>query len=147
MKTIAVGYDGSAASKRALERAAEYADALQAKLVVISVAELIPAAADPAFPGDAMGLATAAETPIPDEAEAKRELHDAKTTLAGSKVDVQYVEVIGDPADGIVDEAEARGADLIVVGTRHPGFLERIFGGDVGEAVSRRASRDVLVVH
>jgi nucleotide-binding universal stress UspA family protein len=147
MKAIAVGYDGSAASKRALERAAELAEAFKAKLLVISVAELIPAASDPAFPGDAMGLASATTTAVPDEAEAKRELHDARSILSGRSVQVDYVEVVGDPADGIVDEAEARGADLIVVGTRHPGFLERIFGGDVGEAVSRRASRDVLIVH
>jgi nucleotide-binding universal stress UspA family protein len=147
MKTIAVGYDGSGASKRALERAADFAEALKAKLLVVSVAEMIPTAADPAFPGDAMGLASAATTPIPDEAEARRELHDAQSILSGRGVDVEYVEVVGDPADGIVDEAEARKADLIVVGTRHPGFLERMFGGDVGEAVSRRSSRDVLIVH
>lgn len=147
MDTIAVGYDGSKASRRALQRAAELAETFKAKLLVISVAELIPTAADPAFPGDAMGLASAATTPVPDEAEAKRELHDAQTVLSGKDVEVEYVEVVGDPADGIVDEAEARGAELIVVGTRHAGFLDRLFGGDVGEAVSRRARRDVLIVH
>jgi nucleotide-binding universal stress UspA family protein len=147
VKTIAVGYDGSEASRRALQRAADFAESFKAKLLVISVAELIPTAADPAFPGDAMGLASATTTPVPDEAEAKRELQDAQTVLAGRSVEVEYVEVVGDPADGIVDEAEARGADLIVVGTRHPGFLDRLFGGDVGEAVSRRSRRDVLIVH
>jgi nucleotide-binding universal stress UspA family protein len=147
MRTIAVGYDGSDASKRALRRGAELAETFRAKLLVITVAELIPAAADPAFPGDAMGLASATATPIPDEAEAKRELHDARTILSGRGVEAEYVEVIGDPADAIVDEAEAREADLIVVGTRHPGFLERLFAGDVGEAVSRRSQRDVLIVH
>ncbi len=43
--------------------------------------------------------------------------------------------------------AEEVGADLIVVGTREPGFLDRLVGGDVSEAVSRRAHRDVLIVH
>lgn len=147
MDTIAVGYDGSEASRRALQRAAELAETFEAKLFVIAVAELIPTAGDPAFPGDAMGLASATTTPVPDEAEAKRELHDAGKVLAGRRVKAEYVEVVGDPADGIVDEAEARGADLIVVGTRHPGFLDRLFGGDVGEAVSRRSRRDVLIVH
>ncbi len=147
MKTIAVGYDGSEASKRALQRAAELAETFKAKLLVITVAELIPTAADPAFPGDAMGLASATTTPIPDEAEAKRELHDAQSILSRRGADAEYVEVVGDPADAIVDEAEAREADLIVVATRHPGFLERLFAGDVGEAVSRRSQRDVLIVH
>ncbi len=147
MKTIAVGYDGSKASKRALQRAVELAETFKSRLLVITVAELIPTAADPAFPGDAMGLASATTTAIPDEAEAKRELHDAQSILSGRAVEVEYVEVVGDPADAIVDEAEAREAELIVVGTRHPGFLQRLFGGDIGEAVSRRSQRDVLIVH
>jgi nucleotide-binding universal stress UspA family protein len=147
MKVIAVGYDGTGASKRALERAAEFADTFKAKLLVISVAELIPAAADPAFPGDAMGMASTTATPVADEAEAKRELHDARSILSTRGVEAEYVEVVGDPADGIVDEAEARGAELIVVGSRHPRFLDRLFAGDVGEAVSRRSRRDVLIVH
>jgi nucleotide-binding universal stress UspA family protein len=147
VKTIAVGYDGSEGSKRALERATDLADALSAKLVVVSVAELMPVAADPGLPGDAMGMVSPAVNPVPDEAEARRELHDAKTVLAGRSTEIEFTEVVGDAADGIIDEAESRGADLIVVGTRHPGFLSRLVAGDVGEAISRRAHCDVLIVH
>jgi nucleotide-binding universal stress UspA family protein len=147
MKTIAVGYDGAEASKRALARAADLAEALKAKLVVVSVAELMPLAADASYPGDAMGIATAGMPPVPDEAEARRELHEAQAALAKRDIEVEYASTVGDPADGIVEEAEERDADLIVVGTRHPGFLDRLLGGDVGEAVSRRSQRDVLIVH
>jgi nucleotide-binding universal stress UspA family protein len=147
MKTIAVGYDGSDASKRALERAATLAEALKAKLVVVSVAELIPMAPDAGMPGDAMGLASPAVTPVADQAEADREIHSAHTTLAGRGIEAEYVTVVGDPADGLIEEADRHEADLIVVGTRHAGFLGRLFGGDVGEAVSRRGNRDVLIVH
>ncbi len=43
--------------------------------------------------------------------------------------------------------ADQRDADLIVVGSRERGFLERLLGRSVDEAVARRAERDVLLVH
>jgi nucleotide-binding universal stress UspA family protein len=42
--------------------------------------------------------------------------------------------------------ADQRDADLIVVGSRERGFLERLLGRSVDEAVARRAERDVLLV-
>ncbi len=147
MKSIVVGYDGSDASKRALLRAAELAETLGTKLAVISVAEPMPMAAEPIVPGDAIGMTAPGIASLPDTAEAERELNEAKKALAERAIEVEYVSTIGDAADAIVDAAESRDADLIVVGTRHPGFLDRLFGGDVSEAVSRRSHRDVLIVH
>jgi nucleotide-binding universal stress UspA family protein len=151
MKTIVVGYDGSDPAKRALERAATFAEKFGAKLVVTSVAEPVAVAEDPYVPGDAIGLAAPAIVPVPDQAEASRELKEARETLAARPLEVQYeVEyeaTIGDAAQGIVEVADKHEADLIVVGTREPGFLDRVLGGDVSEAVSRRAHRDVLIVH
>ncbi len=54
---------------------------------------------------------------------------------------------MGDPAETIVELAEERGADLIVVGTREPNILERLLGASVSAGVSRRAHCDVLIVH
>ena len=45
MNAILLGYDGTEASKRALERAIEFAKAFQAKLLVTSVAPTAQAAA------------------------------------------------------------------------------------------------------
>jgi nucleotide-binding universal stress UspA family protein len=147
MKTIVAGYDGSDPAKRALERAAMLAEKLGAKLVVTSVAEPVAIADDPYVPGDAIGLAAPAIVPVPDRAEASRELKEAREALTNRKVEVDYEATVGDAAQGIVDVAEKHDADLIVVGTREPGFLDRVLGGDVSEAVSRRAHRDVLIVH
>jgi len=142
-----VGYDDTEPAKRALERAAYLANKLGAKLVVTSVAEPVAVAEDAFVPGDAIGLAAPAILPVPDRAEATRELLEAKQALAGKNVEAEYVATVGDAADGIVEVAEQHQADLIVVGTREPGFLDRVLGGDVSEAVSRRAHRDVLIVH
>ena len=147
MKTIVVGYDGSDPAKRALERAASLAEKLGSTLVVTSVAEPVAVADDPYVPGDAIGLAAPAIIPVPDRAEASRELKEARETLKGRNLEVEYEATVGDAVQGIIEVADKRDADLIVVGTREPGFVDRVLGGDVSEAVSRRAHRDVLIVH
>jgi nucleotide-binding universal stress UspA family protein len=146
MKTIVVGYDGSDPAKRALERAASLAEKLGSKLVVTSVAEPVAVAEDPYVPGDAIGLAAPAIAPVPDRAEASRELQEARDALKGRSLEVEYSATVGDAAQGIIEVAEKHDADLIVVGTREPGFIDRVLGGDVSETVSRRSHRDVLIV-
>jgi nucleotide-binding universal stress UspA family protein len=54
---------------------------------------------------------------------------------------------VGAAANEIVDVAEERDADLIVVGTHEPGFLDRLLAGSVSQGVARRAHCDVLIVH
>jgi nucleotide-binding universal stress UspA family protein len=147
MKTIVVGYDGSEPSKRALERAATFAEKLGTKLLVTSVAEPVAVSDDPYVPGDAIGLAAPAIVPLPNPEEASRELHEARETLKGRTLEIEYHATTGDAAQGIIEVADKNEADLIVVGTREPGFMDRILSGDVSEAVSRRAHRDVLIVH
>jgi nucleotide-binding universal stress UspA family protein len=61
---------------------------------------------------------------------------------------VEFAGVSGQPAEEIVEVAEEHNVDLIIVGTREPGLLERLFGGgSVSQGVARRAHRDVLIVH
>jgi len=147
METIVVGYDSSDGAKRALERAAQFAERFGAKLVVTSVAEPVAISGDAVVPGDAIGLAAPAILPIPDREEATRELQEARKTLESKSIEVEYVSTVGDAAEGILETADQHRADLIVVGTREPSFLDRVLGGDVSGAVSRRSHRDVLIVH
>jgi nucleotide-binding universal stress UspA family protein len=137
MDTIVVGFDDSEPSRRALERAAEIGAALGAKLVVTSVAPLLvgtPRSAGPLDPTDSPE----------DHAE---QLRDARTLLEGRGIQADYVPATGEPADTIVELAEQRGADMIVVGTREPGVLERLLGQSVSQGVAHRAHCDVLIVH
>ena len=164
MKSIVVGYDGSEAAERALGRAAEVAEAFSAGLVVVSVSELAsvaatapglqptpelvpPAAAGPLVSGGTVPL-PGPESPLPAPEElARRQLERARISLEGRQPETEYVVDVGDPAERLLEVAEQRGADLIVVGSRERGFLERLLGRSVDEAVARRSERDVLLVH
>jgi nucleotide-binding universal stress UspA family protein len=67
--------------------------------------------------------------------------------FADAGIAVEFTGVAGQPAEEIVEVAEQQQADLIVVGTREPGFVERLLGGSVSQGVARRAHCDVLIVH
>ncbi|HYZ79469.1 MAG TPA: universal stress protein [Gaiellaceae bacterium] len=163
MQTIVVGYDGSDAAERALVRAAEIAEAFSARVVVVSVEGLVyarapvpefklstelvpPAAAGPVAPGGTVPLPEPAPAAPDPEELARRQLERARMLLASRKIEAEYVVELGDPAERLLDVADQREADLIVVGSREHGFLERLLGRPVDEAVARRSERDVLLV-
>jgi nucleotide-binding universal stress UspA family protein len=85
--------------------------------------------------------------PTDPPAEHVEELKHAAAFLAGKNLQPELVPAFGEPADTIVEVAEQRGADLIVVGTREPNVLERLLGQSVSQTVSRHAHCDVLIVH
>jgi nucleotide-binding universal stress UspA family protein len=136
VKTIIVGYDDSEPAKRALERAAELADAFGSKIIVTSVVAVVPSAA-----GRSIGT-----EPEDDDAHTAQ-LGAARTYLAGRGIEADYIEALGHPAESIVEAAIERHADMIVVGTREPGFAQRLLGNSVSDAVAHRAHCDVLIVH
>jgi nucleotide-binding universal stress UspA family protein len=138
MQTIVVGYDETEPAKRALARAAELAAAFHAEVVVISVARALTTVG-----GRGMGPVDPVDTPELH----REELRHAAAVLGERGVAADYQVALGEPADAILELAEQRGADMIVVGTREPGLISRLFGLSVSGAVQRRAHCDVLIVH
>jgi nucleotide-binding universal stress UspA family protein len=138
MKTIVLGYDETEAAKRALERAAELVQAFGSTLVVTSVSPVMAP----------MGRAgTGPIDPTSPPEEHTEELQHARAFLEGRGIQAQFQPAVGEPAETIVELAEQQKADLIVVGTREPGVLERLLGQSVSADVARRAHCDVMIVH
>jgi nucleotide-binding universal stress UspA family protein len=132
MKTIVVGYDETEPSKRALERAADLAEAFGSRVIVTSVSA---------------GRSAGPIDPTDPPAKHAEELEHAHAYLAGRNIATELQPALGEPADTIVEVAEQAGATLIVVGTREPNVLERLLGQSVSQSVSRHAHCDVLIVH
>lgn len=154
MKTIVVGYDASDAAARVLDRAAELAEALAARLIVVSVAEPVTTTA-PALEAGPLGVA-GGPTPVAEpepayeadaEELAQRRLAEARSRLASRSLEADYVAEIGSAAERLLFVADERDAELVVVGRGDHGFLERLVAQPVEEALARRADRDVLIVH
>jgi nucleotide-binding universal stress UspA family protein len=159
MKVILVGYDGSEEAERALGRAAEIAEAFSARLVVVSVGEsslvVSPIGLDPSFAGTVLApvpvVATEpAEGELADRPKelAERELARAQKILAGRNIESEFLAETGDPRERLLELAEQKNADLIVVGSHERGLLDRLLErASVDQALARHSPRDVLLVH
>jgi nucleotide-binding universal stress UspA family protein len=148
-ESIVVGYDGSQPAEHALGRAATLAKLSGAKLVVVDVTGPMPVeGTDGAF-----GLtpysypySTVESAQIADNAIWHAHRSKVEAFLGERDVEAEFSGVVGQPAGELVDVAEQRNAGLIVVGTRDPGMVERLFGGSVSAGVAKNAHCDVLIV-
>lgn len=136
MKTIVLGYDDSPEASRALEKTAELAKALGAKVIVTSVAPVM------SFSGRGIGPYDPADPPERHRVLAR----DATALLTEQGIEATALTGLGEPGDAIVELADRQRADLIVVGMSHHPHLSRLLGS-VSEDVAHHAHCDVLLVH
>jgi nucleotide-binding universal stress UspA family protein len=130
---IVVGYDGSAAAKRALERAAALAS-YPSHVVVIAVAVPYPRS----------GITIPANR---DPEEFRRRADDldvARRFLSSRGILAETHQARGNPAEMLVDAS--KDADLVTVGSASLTRLQRLVLGSVSSQVVRDAACDVLVV-
>jgi nucleotide-binding universal stress UspA family protein len=137
MKTVLIAYDETEAADRALERAATLCEAFGSELIVLSISPLAVTT------GRGGGGIDTIDSPERHRAE----LDHAREALKDRKIEAHYVTAVGEPGEAIVQIADDRGADLIVMGTREPGVLDRVFHGSVSSDVSHHAHCDVMIVH
>jgi nucleotide-binding universal stress UspA family protein len=141
--SIVVGTDGSDTAAQAVREAVDMAGALGATLELVSAytpvseqrlrAERRDAPADVQW---ATGPRREVEASLADAAEAAR--------AAGVEAHTHARE--GDPADVIVDLAEERRADLIIVGNKGMTGARRFLLGSVPDKISHHAPCSVLIV-
>ncbi|GAB3652760.1 universal stress protein [Glycomyces tarimensis] len=126
-----VGIDGSAEADRALDTALDLLPGDQYTLILARVVDF--------------DRAEAAESDAADAEEIRRiedELAGRAERIGGRAVSSAVLS--GPPAGALLEYAEERGVDVIVVG-RHGKGLSKALMGDVSQAVIRQASVPVLV--
>jgi maltose/moltooligosaccharide transporter len=137
---VVVGSDGTPASLYSVDRAADVAQAAQARLVVVT-------AYRDAAPGTDSGSVAGAHRDLFGVEAARQALEKSITGLTRERA--RYIEqrlVAGDPAQALLDTVGANPANLIVVGNRGLGASEGQLLGSVPANVVKNAVCDVLVV-
>ena len=142
-KSIVVGTDGSGTAGEAVKQAVDLARTVGAKLELVSAYEPVPAQRLREERRDAPEDLQWAITPRED-VDATLEAAAAIAREAG--VDVTVYPRQGDPADAILDVAEERDADLIVVGNKGMTGAKRFLLGSVPNKVSHHAPCSVLII-
>jgi nucleotide-binding universal stress UspA family protein len=137
MKTILVAYDDTEPSRRALDRAATLAEAFGSRVLVTSIAPLHYSSPRLTLTVKERGEGIAAR---------EEDMQQAQGILHERGLSAETVAGRGDPGPTIAKLAEDNGADLIVVGTRELGSLQRLLRQSVSQEVSRKARCDVLIV-
>jgi nucleotide-binding universal stress UspA family protein len=142
-KSIVVGTDGSETARTAVEQAIELAALSGAKLHVVSAFQQN----EPLEAGKtARGRLLEAEK-VPSSTGAVYTLLTQIGQLANDAgVEFETSSRVGDPADALLDVAEERDADVIVVGNKGMTGAKRFLLGSVPNKVSHHAPCSVLII-
>jgi nucleotide-binding universal stress UspA family protein len=143
-RSIVVGTDGSDTAKEAVRQAAELAKALGANVLLVSAYEPVPESRlqqeRTEVPSDVSWMVNPRE-----DVQAVLD-GEADRIKAAGVPDVETYAREGDPADAILDVAEEKSADLIVVGNKGMTGARRFLLGSVPNKVSHHAPCNVMIV-
>jgi nucleotide-binding universal stress UspA family protein len=142
-RSIVVGTDGSETARRAVAQAVDMAKALGARLEIVCAYEPVSTVGlrqeRVSAPADVQWMVNARE-------DVDATLREALEQADLESVTAESYARQGDPADAILDVAEERGADLIVVGNRGMTGAKRFLLGSVPNKVSHHAPCSVLII-
>jgi nucleotide-binding universal stress UspA family protein len=140
-RTVVVGIDGSERSLRAAAAAAELTKCHGAKLYVVTVVR------PPEGWWGIVGSPPPADALASSMSKAQRSILDvAMEQLDLEGIDWEASEEIGEPAAALGDVCRDKEADVLVVGRRGAGVVERLVMGSVADRVAHYAPCPVLIV-
>jgi nucleotide-binding universal stress UspA family protein len=143
-RSIVVGTDGSETAGKAVREAIELAKSVGASLDIVSAYEPVSSQRlreeARQAPQDLQWTITPREDVEATLAEA------AENAAAAGLGEVETYAREGDPADAILDVAEERGSDLIVVGNKGMTGAKRFLLGSVPNKVSHHAPCSVMII-
>lgn len=138
---VVVGIDGSDHSRHAAAMAVALARQNGAALHLVTVVRP---------PEGWWGIVGSPPTPTAlskSLADARREVLDSVIAdLDVEGLDLSTIEEVGDPARTLIQHCENVGADLLILGTRGAGLIERIMLGSVASRVAHDAPCPVMLV-
>jgi nucleotide-binding universal stress UspA family protein len=140
-RNILVAIDGSADAERALAQAIDLADSEHARLTIFSAVVMPPAAA---YIG--AGAAAAASVARGAEAETEAILREAVERVPQG-VSVSTVLSNQQVRAALIDQIDAGGHDLVVMGSRGRGAVRSALLGSVSHHVLHHSPVPVLIVH
>jgi nucleotide-binding universal stress UspA family protein len=134
-RPIVVGYDGRAGSRAALDEAVRLAGELEASALVVVFSHEIKR-----LGGEVADLEAAIEE------QGRAVLQEAVDHASAAGLAVETEMLAEPPADGLVSVADARDAQMIVVGSTGEGPLRGILVGSTAYKLLHLSTRPVLVV-
>jgi nucleotide-binding universal stress UspA family protein len=142
-KSIAVGTDGSETATHAVLQAVDLARAVGAKVELVSAYAPVPAQR---LSEERLQAPEDLQWAINPREDVDATLEAAAKVARDAGVEVDVYPRQGDPADAILDVAEEREADLIVVGNKGMTGAKRFLLGSVPNKVSHHAPCSVLII-
>jgi len=150
-KKILIAFDGSEPSKHALDQGISIASLAGAEVFILSV---VPRVMMPVFPDEGFGAAPV--TAAQDMTEYQQKMRDVySNSLKEAEQDIEdnypalqvTTELMeGRPSSTIVEEAEKKDAELIVIGSRGLGGITGWILGSTSRRVVESCKVPVLVV-
>jgi nucleotide-binding universal stress UspA family protein len=142
-ESIVVGTDGSDTAKQAVSQAIELAKKVDARLDLVSAYEPV---SDQRLRTEAHQVPADLQWMVNPREDVEATLSEAADEVREAGVEVETYARQGDPADAILDVAEERNADLIIVGNKGMTGAKRFLLGSVPNKVSHHAPCSVLII-
>ena len=141
--SIVVGTDGSDTAAQAVRQAVDLASSVGAKLELVSAYEPVPSQR---LREERREAPEDIQWAINPREDVDATLEAAATVARDAGVTVAVYPSQGDPADAILDVAEERDADLIIVGNKGMTGAKRFLLGSVPNKVSHHAPCSVMII-
>jgi nucleotide-binding universal stress UspA family protein len=141
--SIVVGTDGSETAGEAVSQATELAKAVGAKIHLVSAFEPV---GNQRLRQERQEIPEDAAWMVNEREDVDATLREAAEKIQEAGVEVETNARQGDPADAILDVAEEKNADLIVVGNKGMSGAKRFLLGSVPNKVSHHAPCSVMII-
>jgi nucleotide-binding universal stress UspA family protein len=142
--SIVVGTDGSDTAREAVSQAVELAGRLGATVHLVSAYEPVSGLRLRDEPVD--GVAADSEWAVHQRSEVEATLEAAAGVARRAGVQAVVYARQGDAADAILDVAEERDADLVIIGNKGLTGAKRFLLGSVPNKVSHYAPCSVMII-